>query len=976
MTTPLLKNLNTRPLTLQADQDAEANQLQIISLFSIIASISLAILMLYAVFSTIFRAGSQTEIWYYAILSGFSLISGVSCFLVSSYLFKDTPNIRIFILNAAFQIPLIISALLISRSGPFAALLIIPYTLTLSSIIEFDKQSETILITGIIGAFVTAILSVFSPFSQISDQIIIYYLIFGIVLFIGLFAYFLLTKRVQATLRLKLITTAFTIVIFPSVLFSIIQYQSLITLLQQQSFDGISYAADKTESSISTFIRNNQTNLERLSTFPTFRYFITMDDPDMYASIMENTISTATSSIISSSYRDYIMDYIILDNDGLILFSTGNTNSGLRMATHDSFRIPLNENKLYISPIRYERFVHAYFDFAIPIYEEGKTTDPIGVLVVRYNSQVLDYILRLNNQLYGEFSAPLLVNEFDIVVSNYFDTYKQYTLLRPLTGLETDLLTVDSRLPSGTLEVKDIDYSPILASLKNPQEEPYFEGVIEDINGPVDVLGVVKPVENTVWSVIYVFDQSGFIGDIDRQTNILILMTAILTALVSTVAINRANTIIRPITDLTITADKIASGDLTAKSSVESSDELGTLSSVFNLMTKQLQSLINDLEDRVLARTRDLNEQNQLLRLRSQQIQTVSDVARNITQTVDLEVLLRRVTILISERFNFYHVGVFLVDEKGEYAVLRSANSKGGAEMLNNNHRLRVGHVGIVGYVTGSGRPRIATNVGDDAVYFNNPFLPDTRSEMALPLIIGDTIIGALDVQSTEPNAFSNEDIELFSALSDQIAIAITNNRLYTETASALEELEAIHRQYLRQEWEKEVNKKYIQAYQYTPQGINALQNAPIDVVPSEITAGKPIIRNTEPDEEGYIDTIVDVPIIVRGETIGIIRLEDEVRNGLEFNDTEAGIVQQISDQIAIALENARLFEQTVKRAEREKKVMDITNQFRSTNNTQQMLSIAIEAIQKELGTTRTQVIFKNLDRSTGQLDNDQVIEN
>jgi GAF domain-containing protein/HAMP domain-containing protein len=976
MTTPLLKNLNTRPLTLQADQDAEATQLQIISLFSIIASISLAILTLYSVFSTIFRANSQNEIWYYAIISGFSLISGVACFLVSSYLFRDTPNIRIFVLNAAYQIPLIIISLLINRSGPFAALLIIPYTLTLSSIIEFDKQSETILITGIIGAFVTAILSVFSPFGQITDNIITYYLIFGMILYIALYVYFLLSKRVQATLRLKLITTAFAIVILPSVLFSVIQYQSLVTLLQEQSFDGLSYAADKTESSISLFIRNNQTNLDRLSAFPIFEYFLTMESPENYSSIMENTINTATSSLITSGYKDYIMDYIILDEEGLILFTTGDTNSGLRMATHESYRVPMNENRQYVSPIRFERFLHPYFDFSIPIYSTDDSTNPIGVLIVRYDAAVLDYMLKLNNQLYGEFSAPLLVNDFGIVVADYFNYYEKYTLLKPLTGLETDLLTMDSRLPSGSLEVKNIDYSPILNSLDNPTEEPFFNGQMEDINGLVNVLGVVKPVESTNWSVIYVYNQSDSINEINQQTNVLILMTAILTAIVSSIAINRANTIIEPITDLTITADKIASGDLTAKSSIESSDELGTLSSVFNLMTKQLQSLINDLEDRVLARTRDLNDQNQLLRLRSQQIQTISDVARNITQTVDLEVLLRRVTVLISERFNFYHVGVFLVDEKGEYAVLRSANSKGGVEMLNNNHRLRVGHVGIVGFVTGTGRPRIATNVGDDAVYFNNPFLPDTKSEMALPLIVGDTIIGALDVQSTEANAFANEDIELFSALADQIAIAITNNRLYTETASALDELESIHRQYLRQEWEKEVNKKYIQAYQYTPQGISALQNAPIESIPAEIKTGKPIIHHSEPDAEGYLDTIVDVPIIVRGESIGMIRLQDEVRSGLEFNETEAEIVQQISDQIAIALENARLFEQTVKRAEREKKVMDITNQFRSTNNTQQMLSIAIEAIQKELGTTRTQVIFKNLERSTGQLDTGHVTEN
>jgi GAF domain-containing protein/HAMP domain-containing protein len=970
MTTPLLKNLNTRPLTLPSDQDNEATQLQVISLLSIIVALTLGILTFYSIFSTIFRASSQIHIWYYAIISGFALISGIASFLVSSVLFRDAPTTRTFILNAAIQIPLIITSLLFKDSGAIGALLILAFTLILSSIIEFDKQSETILITGIIGAFVTALISTFSPFSQISDTLINAYLILGLIIFVGLYIYFLVSRKIQTTLRLKLITTALAIVIIPVVIFTTIQYQFLVTSVQNQTYDGLSYAGEKTVGAISSFVRNNQTNMERLSTFPLFESFMSMDNKASFYSIMENTINTATRSLISSGEREYLISSFILNANGNTIFHTDEIYIGQNMSTYASFIEPFNGKKVYISPILFERFQNPYIDFAIPIFAAGnEDTPPLGVLIMRYDAKIFDYILALNNRSYGEYSAPLLVDDYGIIMVDYLNYYQKYTPLRNLSGLEKDFLTLERRLPSGTLEKANVDYSPVLRSLSDPQKYPKFSGILNDINGPVEVLGTVTPVPGTIWKLIYAYDQSDLVARVDSQTRILVLMSSILIAIASIIAILLSRSIVAPVTDLTITADKIASGDLTAKSNVNTRDELGTLSSVFNLMTKQLQSLITDLEDRVLARTRDLNEQNKLLRLRSQQIQTISDVARNITQTLDLEVLLRRVTILISERFNFYHVGVFLVDDKGEFAVLRSANSKGGDEMLKNNHKLKVGHVGIVGYTTGTGRPRIATNVGEDSVYFNNPYLPDTRSEMALPLIVGDTIIGALDVQSTKENAFSNEDIELFSALADQIAIAITNNRLFTETASALEDMESIHRHYLRQEWQKESDKKYIQAYQYTPQGVSALNTAPIEEIPSDVMAGKPVVIKSEVDAEGMLHSTIDIPIMIRGEPIGMIRMQDVVQKGLELNETEADIVKQISDQIAIALENARLFEQTVKRAERERKVMEITNQFRSTNNTQQMLSIAIEAIQKELRTSRTQVIFRNLERSTGSLE-------
>ena len=156
---------------------------------------------------------------------------------------------------------------------------------------------------------------------------------------------------------------------------------------------------------------------------------------------------------------------------------------------------------------------------------------------------------------------------------------------------------------------------------------------------------------------------------------------------------------------------------------------------------------------------------------------------------------------MISQVFNFYHVGIFLLDDEMRFAILRASNSEGGQKMLEQGHQLEVGRTGIVGYVASTGEARIAADVGVDSVHFNNPNLPDTRSEMALPLRMGSDIIGVLDVQSTQPEAFSLSDVNILSVLSDQVSIAIENTRLLEETNTALAETEHAYRQLTLQTW-------------------------------------------------------------------------------------------------------------------------------------------------------------------------------
>ncbi|MCJ7433531.1 MAG: GAF domain-containing protein, partial [Anaerolineales bacterium] len=264
--------------------------------------------------------------------------------------------------------------------------------------------------------------------------------------------------------------------------------------------------------------------------------------------------------------------------------------------------------------------------------------------------------------------------------------------------------------------------------------------------------------------------------------------------------------------------------DRRAVISVGGRDEIALVSRSFDVMSRRLGDIFSDLEKKVKERTANLAAATAESSKRAQQFEAITKVARAISATQNLQVLLPQISRVISEQFGFYHVGIFLNDPTNQIAMLGAANSEGGQRMLARRHQLKIGAQGIVGFVTGTGQSRIALDVGDDAVFFNNPDLPNTRSEMALPLMIADKIIGALDVQSTESNAFSNEDLEVLSMLADQVSVAIQNARLFDQTKKALAESEATSRQYLRESWSRISSEHKLTGYRYTASGASPLE--------------------------------------------------------------------------------------------------------------------------------------------------------
>ena len=390
-----------------------------------------------------------------------------------------------------------------------------------------------------------------------------------------------------------------------------------------------------------------------------------------------------------------------------------------------------------------------------------------------------------------------------------------------------------------------------------------------------------------------------------------------------------ARQIVEPIEDLAATAERVTAGDLSQKASIKRLDEIGALGNAFNAMTSQLRELIGALEQRVNERTSELAESTKQSEKRAAQLEAVAQVARSISTSQDLDALLPNITDVISQQFGFYHVGIFLLDEDRDFAVLRAANSPGGQKMLARKHQLKVGEIGIVGFATGQSQARIALDTGTDAVYFDNPDLPDTRSEMALPLIINNKVIGALDVQSVEADAFLQEDVNTLSTLADQVSIAIQNSRLYEETQEALAQSQILLHQFTQAGWSEFTRKQRLTGIRRSKSKATLLK--------------EPLAADKLND-----DNNLNLPINLRGQKIGALKVSAPEKR--EWTQDDIDIASAIIERAAIAMENARLLDNAQRRATRERVIGDISASISTFSDMEGILRTAVQQLGRRMG--------------------------
>ncbi len=608
----------------------------------------------------------------------------------------------------------------------------------------------------------------------------------------------------------------------------------------------------------------------------------------------------------------YFNELFLVNREGEIVYSTDPARQGQIFSTAPSFQTGMQEPS--IQPAAYDpKTQQVSIVVFAPI--QGETGKAIGILAGRANLQVLNGIMQERAGL--------------------GDTGETY-----LVGLNHTLLT-DIRQPGKLFRGDYVSTEGITRAL---QSQSGGAGIYPNYAGE-EVIGVYTWLPELQVALLAERQTADAFYGIYRNLFILVALALLAGLFAAAGALVVTHSISTPLAELAHTAERISAGNIEVQATIHSQDEIGTLAAAFNTMTSRLRSLITTLEERVSKRTAEAEE-------RSRRLEAVAQIGNAIASIRDLDTLLERVTHLISQQMGFYHVGIFLLDENNEYAVLRAANSEGGQKMLARGHRLRVGEVGIVGYVTAYRRPRIALDVGEDAVYFDNPDLPETHSEAALPLISGRVLLGALDVQSTVSQAFREEDIHILQLLADQLAVAIENTRLFAQTQQALEEAQRAYGDISQKAWLRMLEEGIFSGgYRNSGQGTEVLP--PSDTPPP--LAQEAIRQNAIAQEATETAWRAAVPLRVRGTIIGTVETYKPRQNG-RWAQEELATLQNIVNELGQALEGARLHTETQLRAENERRLAEIATQVRASLDTEDILQTAVRQIQQAFSLAEVEI--------------------
>jgi len=329
-------------------------------------------------------------------------------------------------------------------------------------------------------------------------------------------------------------------------------------------------------------------------------------------------------------------------------------------------------------------------------------------------------------------------------------------------------------------------------------------------------------------------------------------------------------------------------------------------------------------------------------------LQIAAEVSRTISAVLDPDQLINQVVEMIRDRFDLYYVGLFMVDELGEWADLRAGTGEAGQIQVAARHRLAIGSESMIGWCIGNKQPRIAFDIGEEPVRFNNPYLPRTRSEMALPLISRDQAVGALTIQSARPTAFAEEDIAVLRTVADQIANALVNAQLYTEAENALQALSATQRRYVQESWRDYITERAIMpgyVYEHSQQALLPITREDLAVPEVERVLERGMLVYTAGRRQGDgVQSRLVAPIVQQGQVIGTLALEDP-DGTREWSEDQIALVEAVATQVAQAIELARLFEQTQNALAETELLYDTSRAIGSAASEPEVVSALVENV-------------------------------
>jgi len=551
--------------------------------------------------------------------------------------------------------------------------------------------------------------------------------------------------------------------------------------------------------------------------------------------------------------------------------------------------------------------------YVSPVYVDLATSEPLVIMAVPVQDLFGDFqgvlLSEVNLKFMWDLVGGLKVGEAGLayVVDRHGNLLALSDISRVLRGENVGNLELVAEFMSG----------PAVASETGTGT---FQGI-----KATNMVGAYVTLGEPDWAVFTEMPISEGMRPLIQSTIISGVVVVLVAAITILVAIVLSRRLAIPVLDLTATVSRIAEGDLDLQAALQGPTEIVGLAAAFNSMTVQLREILAGLERRVAERTRGL--------------MTAAEVSRTTTAVLDLNELLPQVVELMSERFDLYYVGLFLVDELGKHAVLRAGSGPAGAQMLAQGWRLEVGSDSMIGRCVATGRPDIQLDVGEAAVHFSNPYLPRTRSELALPLRAGGQILGAMTVQSEQEAFFADEDITVLQTVADQVANSVRNARLFQQLEDSLLAQQHAYGELTREAWKNllltQSDWGFLSDRQTTkPAG---------DMWRPEMHTA---LRTGE-TATGETGNTLAIPLHVRDQVIGVV--DGRKPDGSAWTDDEIDLLSALTDQLNVALESARLYLDTQRHAAQEQLIGEVTSRIRESLDIETVLKTTASEIRQAL---------------------------
>ncbi len=619
-----------------------------------------------------------------------------------------------------------------------------------------------------------------------------------------------------------------------------------------------------------------------------------------------------TTSALTGRFEELMLIHL----DGSVILSTDPEQEGKSHANEAYFEVGLSAP--YTHPPTYSPALATNVVMSVrPVKDQ--TGETVALLAGRAGMELPTTIMQERSGM-GESGATYLVG------------LNHALLTKPVSGESGRLTGFSGETGRVYAYTQGVD-----ASI---DEHRSGSAIYENINGET-VIGVYRWLPELQVALIAEQNEEEALRTVGPMVTLIFGLTIglVLVAIIASVLVT--NSIARPIKSLADTAQAIAAGDRERVAKERRQDEVGALARAFNSMTRQLRDSIDGLEQRVLERTQEVER-------RSAYLEAAGEVAGAVSRILDPEELIRQVVHLIQERFGLYYVGLFLINTDGKWADLRAGTGEAGRAMLKRGHRISVGK-GMVGWCIAQSEARIALEAGEDSVQLRSSELPKTRSEAAIPLRSRGQVLGALSVQDSRPNAFDQEGIALLQTMADQIAVALDNAQLFAQSEAAILAQRRAFGEIRAEEWLALQKTKPDWGYRYisgTGAGVGGYRITPVgsDWQPQlkkAIQEGRHIQSETE-------RTVLAVPLKIGDLTVGALQFH-KAAPGNQWTDQEIETLETMADQLGIALENARLYQQTQMRAAREVLSGEVGSRLRQSLDVETVLRTAAQEVRQVL---------------------------